>query len=282
MIRINCLVDWGKSFVDTNGSFYCGTTDEQKGRAAQILNTNHDLTIFFSDVHSRGSWEFEQNGGPYPVHNITDKDALALSDIVKGKTASPQLTDNLLNIVAGKKSGLWVPRSVFFQDWPYNVKPVYSLKDVENTFGVRRLTQMDPQDWLADKMYLVNAKHLFNGAAVELTGPFSHYDGIPDNEDNLVSMLRRSCDHYDHPQGKGLQFDVTGVVMGICIYQTASGIFQLFPKSTVNVIADSCTQLIYEPLGFKDSESANAAVKSMCMQLSGVHYISTAEYLGSG
>jgi hypothetical protein len=102
---INCLIDWGKAFVDVNGSFYCGTTKEQKDRAVEV-NKEADMHIYLADVHSRDSPEFLVNGGLFPAHNLVKKDQVDLEklQVEEGKTTSPELTDKLNAVVKIKKA----------------------------------------------------------------------------------------------------------------------------------------------------------------------------------
>src|SRR3989344_3697374 len=74
-LKIATWVDWGKSFVDETGNFYCGTTDEQKQNAKKI-SEGADLFLYLSDFHTRGSSEFIANGGLYPAHNLSSRDRL--------------------------------------------------------------------------------------------------------------------------------------------------------------------------------------------------------------
>ncbi len=273
MKTINVLVDWGKSFVDENGSFYCGTTEEQKNNAVRI-NERADLTLFLTDVHPRDSSEFISNGGLYPAHNLVKGDEYNLEelDVQPGQTTSPQLTDKLLQSVQGKSSGLIVPRHVFFQNYEGGKpRPAFSFEDVEDTFGVQRL---DPEDFLEGKIeYVINAKHMFNGSATQATDFLGEVSGVPSAEMNVFTLLKEM-----YGQGEELSFDITGVVMGICVYQTGSGIRQMFPKADINIIADAATHLVYEPLGFDTEQSADDAARRMCQQV-GINYITTAEYL---
>jgi len=271
--KINVLVDWGESFVDQNGSFYCGTTDGQKERAANIVN-DADLVLYLSDLHTRSSSEFVVNGGLYPAHNLRKRDWHDLDNlgVAPGKSVSPQLTEKLHSKVKDRRSGLIVPRHVFFQDYDRQIHPTpaFSLEDVEETFAVPRLDEQSFSDGKID--YVVCAKHMFNGTGQQFTGFLGRFPGVPDEDKTVFSLLKQQ-----YGQGKDLQFDVTGVVMGICIYQTASGIKQLFPKAAVNVIADACTHLIYAPLGIADEETGNLVARAMCQQV-GINYLSTAEY----
>jgi hypothetical protein len=271
-------VDWGQSFVDTDGSFYCGTTPEQKQTAAKV-SRSADLWLYLTDVHPRTSREFQAHGGLYPAHNLVKKDwpdAAALG-IAPGKNVSPEITAPLHAIVAGKPAGLIVPRHVFFQD--YNggrPVPCFSFRDVEETFGVRKL---DPVAFLDGAVqYVINAKHMFSGALLQSTewmnSPWSRElreseaaCGVPSIEMNVFTLLKEK-----YGQGEGLVINHTGVVMGICIYQTASGIKQIFPKAEVNIIADGATHLLTPHLGFSEQRAADQALHAMCQQV-GVNYL---------
>lgn len=275
MKKINVLVDFSESFTDKNGSFYSGTTDLQKENAVEI-NKSADETIYLIDIHTKKSLEFAVNGGLYPVHNLINSDWKYVNDlgIEDGKSVSPQLTALLYDTVKSKKSGLIVPRHVFFQDYngEKNFIPSFSFRDVEETFGVKKL---DSQRYLDEEVeYVVNAKHMFNGAALQATDWMGNFVDIPEKEMNIFSLIKEK-----YGQGQDLEFDISGVVMGICIYQTATGLRQIFPKSKINVIADACTHLVYAPLGFENEGIANDAAKRMCAQV-GINYLTTREYLG--
>jgi hypothetical protein len=274
-MKINVLVDWGKAFVDANGSFYCGTTEKQKDNAVKI-GKDSDLVLYFCDVHSRKSSEFLVNGGLYRVHNLVRKhwQRTEMLGVEPGKTVSPELTDKLYNLVKDKKSGLIVPRHVFFQDYDGEKypNPAFAFEDVEETFVG---TKLDAKEFLEGGIeYIVNAKHMFNGAGLQSTEWIGKVEGVPDMEMNALTLLKQK-----YGQGQSLKFDITGVVMGICIYQTATNIKQIFPKAEVNVIADACTHLVYAPLGIEDEEQGNFIAKKMCQHV-GVKYLTTKEYLG--
>jgi hypothetical protein len=273
-MKINVLVDWGESFVDENGNFYCGTTQEQKEKAAQI-NEGSDLTIYLVDIHSEDSSEFIENGGLYPSHNLLRRDRGSLDGLLTedGKTTSPELTGVLQERVKNKKAGLIVPRHVYFQNYDGgdNPQPAFSLEDVEETFGVPRL---DKEELFSGNIeYIVNAKHLFDGTAMQSTSWMGDFEGVPTEEENVFTLLKQK-----YGQGEDLEINLTGVVMGICVYQTASGIKQILPKSEVNIIADACTHLVYAPLGIADEDTGDFVAEKMCKQI-GVNYMTTEKYL---
>ncbi len=274
---IQVMVDWGRAFVDPNGSFYCGTTDEQKDIAVKIISGG-DLWLFLSDVHSRRSSEFQVNGGSYQTHNLVKRDwyDLELLGVAEGKTVSPELTDPLNDIVKSLPSGLIVPRHVFLQDYDgeslNKITPAFSFEDVENTFGARRLV---PVEFLDGKIkYVINAKHFFNGAGLQSTEWMGNIPGIPTIEMNAFTLIKEM-----YGKGRDIDFNLTGVVMGICMYQTGSGIKQIFPNANVNIIADGATHLLVPSLGFSNEREANSALQAMCKQV-GVNYITSREYLG--
>ena len=276
-LKIATWVDWGKSFVDEDGNFYCGTTIQEKQNARKI-SEGADIYLYLGDFHTRSSSEFTVNGGLYPAHNLIarDNDYNSQLGVPECKTTSPQLTDILLDMVKDKRSGLIVPRHVFFQDYDgqdvKDIKPAFNFQDVEKTYGVKRLNPVEFLDGGIE--YIVNAKHMFNGAGLQSTEWIGHVENIPQLEMNIFTLLKQK-----YGQGKGLQFDIDGVVMGICIYQTASGIKQIFPKAEVNIIADASTHLLIKELGFSEIGTADAAIKNMCKQV-GLNYTTTAEYLG--
>ncbi len=272
--KYGALVDFSKSFTDSNGSFYAGTTEEQKDNAVEVMKFM-DKNLYLVDVHTRQSPEFLTNGGVYPAHNLISKDDYGLDTLgVEGKTVSPQLTGKLYDVVKDKKSGLIVPRHVFFQNYngEPNPRPGFEFKDVEETFGIEKLVSQEFLDGGLD--YVVNAKHMFNGSAIQATDWMGNFKGVPDKEMNVFSLMKQK-----YGQGENLEFNIEGVVVGICIYQTASGLRQLFPKSQINVIADASTHLIYAPLGFENEDDANKAAKAMCSQV-GINYLTTKEFLG--
>lgn len=271
---VTVYVDFSKSFTDDNGSFTAHTTKDQK-LMARAVSERSDLVIYAVDVHTKKSSEFIVNNGIYPTHNLIKKDQnnLELLGVSPEQTVSPQLTQILYDFVKDKKSGLIVPRHVFFQDFngEKNPKPAFSFEDVEETFGVRKL---DPVQFLdGDIEYVVNAKHMFNGASLQSTEWMGHVDGVPDMEMNVFTLLKQM-----YGQGEDLIFNFVGVVMGICIYQTSSNTRQIFPNSEINVIVDASTHLISKSLGFGDVESADKAIDSMCKQV-GINYITAQEFI---
>ncbi|MBI2666541.1 hypothetical protein HYX13_02925, partial [Candidatus Woesearchaeota archaeon] len=183
---IKVFVDFSESFTSPNGSFYCGTTEEQKDNAVKVAQSG-DLILYLVDVHTRGSSEFIVNGGAFPAHHLIKKDHYALDQlgVEAGKTVSPQLTQKLYDLVKDKRSGLIVPRHVFFQDYngEENPQPSFAFEDVEETFGVKRLNSKEFLDGGIE--YVVNAKHMFNGTALQATNWMGDFAGVPVQEMNI-------------------------------------------------------------------------------------------------
>lgn len=269
------LIDWGVSFVDPEGSFYCGTTEEQKANAAAVATTS-DLIVYFSDIHTWKSAEFTVNGGLYPAHNLIMRDCHHLRELRVPAFCkiSPVLTHKLQTVVANRESGLLVPRHVYFQDYDGEIsfEPSFCIEDVEETFTIQRL---DP-DKLLDGViqYVINAKHMFNGAALQAGFWLDPFVPLKSHESHVLSILKEK-----YGLGNNLEINITGVVMGICVYQTASGIKQWFPRATVNIIVDGCTHLIHPSLGIADINTGNLVAQKMCQQI-GIGYITSDEYLG--
>ncbi|MFC1723964.1 hypothetical protein ACFL0V_07550, partial [Nanoarchaeota archaeon] len=215
MKEVTILTDFGEAFVDENGSFPCGTTDEQKRNAVKVVE-GADYVIEWTDVHPRSSSEFVVNGGLYLTHNLLKKDQYNLEElgVQPGQTVNPTLTKILYDAVKHRRSGLIVPRHVFFQDYngESDYRPSFTFQDVEDTFGVQKLDAQEFLDGGIDRV--VNAKHMFNGAGLQSTEWLGHVHGVPDMEMNAATLLKQQ-----YGQGKDLRINVTGVVMSICVYQ---------------------------------------------------------------
>lgn len=284
VFRVQVLVDWSRAFVDKNGTLYCGTTDAHKDIAAMLMK-DADLYVYVVDVHSEKSPEFLANEGKHPTHNLVgfdmpnyyDEATLKRLGIEEGKTASCRLTQKLDDIVSKLPSGLIVPRHVFLQSYdaePLNqVKAEFSFDDAEKTFGVKRLNS---GEFLGGAIkYVINAKHKYDGTGRKSTEWMGHIEGVPDMEMNVFTLLQQK-----YGQGRDLEFNLTGVVSGICVYRTAGGLAEDFQRAKINVIADAVTHLLVPQLGLADEDTASLVIKKMCQQL-GVNYITSAQYLGT-
>lgn len=116
IIIIANLIDWSKAFTSKNGSFYCGTTDEQKQNTVKILNLA-DLVIENTDLHPLNAPEFRINGGLFPVHNVVLSEQYDANFIymitpegkelkLETKTLSPQLTEIIEQSIRERKKHL--------------------------------------------------------------------------------------------------------------------------------------------------------------------------------
>jgi hypothetical protein len=281
-VLIVCLVDWSKSFVDKNGSFYSGTTARQKKNAATAANLA-DLVIFSTDMHPISSEENAINGGLYPAHNIggywkyghnfvyfvtpTGK-RLALGT----KTMSPELTSEIEETLEDRKAGIVVPREIYFQGGARS--PWISPKEIEKTFGKRIISVEGLVR--GDHSFIVAPKQYFDATRLDsdITLPRGIHKGIPDVNYNLYSLLklRYPAESYE------LVFVNTGVVEGICRLHTSVGLRQMFKSSRVLNLTDATTPLVGVGLGFGTAQQSRDAYVRVCKDV-GVEYMSTAKFL---
>jgi len=260
-VYIGVNIDWSKSFTDPNGGFYCGTTQEQKELTARLMPLM-DLVIYTTDFHSVRSKEFGINGGLWPLHNVaeflkTDPEALGLP---KGASISPRQTKTIDDLVNKSKTGIIVPKHVYYQDGD---APTFLPRDVEQAFGEKIIT---PEQFIAGGFSYIIAPKIFFDA----TRTVSDYAlpeakeqmglGIPDKDFNVFSLLRKK-----YPANKyDLVFINTGVVENICRHYTSTGQRQLFPDSRVINPIGATTELAGIGLGFDDRNQ----VKDACMRIS--------------
>jgi len=283
IIRISNLIDWSKSFVDENGSFYCGTTDEQKQNAARIIQQS-DLVINNMDLHPVTAPEYSTNGGLYPVHNLVKPwqytpdfiynispqgEALSLGD----KTLSPQLTD-ILNeaAVQHQKGGIIVPRGVYFQG--EYITPFCIPEDIEQTFKQQIITSN--QFIEGDYHYITAPKQYFDATRLDSDTalPSAQYKNIPQNNYNVYSLLKRKFPS----QYYNLIFINTGVVEGICRLHTSIGMRQMFPFDRIINISDATTPLYGVGLGYRTADESRKASMQVCRDI-GIEYMTTEECL---
>ncbi|MCP5105785.1 MAG: hypothetical protein GY950_20525 [bacterium] len=281
-VRICNLIDWSKSFVDKNGSFYCGTTDEQKRNAAQIV-AQSDLVIATMDLHPVTAPEHAVNGGLYPVHNavnpaqyptdflymITSKgEEFRLGD----KTLSPQLTGILNDSASGGREGILVPRGVYFQG--ENQTPFCQPRDIETTFHNKIISK---EEFLEEDFHYITApKQYFDATRldIDITLPDTQIQGVPSQNYNIYTLLKKK---YPPTQYK-LVFINTGVVEGICRLHTSIGLRQMFPFDRIVNISNATTPLYGVGLGYETAEESRQASKRVCKDI-GIEYMTTEECL---
>ena len=282
-VLISNLIDWSKSFVDENGSFYCGTTVDQKQNAARIIELA-DLVISTLDLHPVTAPEHSVNGGLYPVHNAVkpwvygpdfiytlspEGERMPLGD----KTLSPELTW-ILNEAASyeRKAALMVPRGVYFQG--ENDSPFCSPADIEDTY---RLKIIRKEDFLeGDYDYITAPKQYFDATRLDsdISLPDDEIPGVPLQNFNVFSLLKRR-----YPAERfNLVFINTGVVEGICRLHTSIGLRQMFPFDRIINIADATTPLYGVGLGYKTADESRKASSQVCRDI-GIEYMTTEECL---
>ncbi|RPI74237.1 MAG: hypothetical protein EHM45_19440 [Desulfobacteraceae bacterium] len=274
-------IDWSESFVDANGSFYCGATAEQKQNAARLAEAA-DLIIYAADLHPLEADEFAVNGGLYPVHNTLYPERLKPDFVymrtaqseklpLRNKTTSPRLTDLLAQAVKGRKSGLLVPRDIYFQ--ASETRPFCAPGDIEETFRQPLVSEMA---FLKENFqFMIAPKKYFDATRLGNTGPLP-----PDQNDlplwnvNVFNLLVRK-----YPTEKfELWLINTGVVESICLLHTSIGLKQLFPRARVINVADATTPLYGLGLGFASAVESRTACERICREV-GIEYLSTAECL---
>jgi hypothetical protein len=272
------LIDWSISFTSKNGSFYCGTTNEQKEKTAKIIEIA-DIVINVTDLHPLSSYEYKINGGLYPAHNIVDPtkygkdfvymlgasgEELKLDD----KSMSPCLTDIINESVKGRKDGIIVPRSVYFQD--DNKEPICSPNDIENTFGSKIISKKEFLD--GDFNFIIAPKQYWDGTRIDCEEdiPKDKYDKIPESNYNVFTLLKQKYpkDKYD------LIFINTGVVEGICRLHTSVGVRHLFRQNRIINISDATTPLYGIGLGFETDQQSRDACMRVGKDL-GIDYMTT-------
>jgi len=287
IIRVCNLIDWSKSFVDENGSFYCGTTDVQKRNAAEIIE-RAELVIATMDLHPVSAPEHAVNGGLYPVHNAVkpweyspdfvymktqDGEELRLGD----KTLSPELTGILSDAASAsntskEKGGLIVPREVYFQE--ENQSIFCQPDDIEATFHQKIITKDDFLE--GDFDYITAPKKYFDATRLDsvITLPDVEIKGVPEQNFNIYSLLKKKFP----PDKYELVFINTGVVEGICRLHTSIGLRQMFPFDRIINISNATTPLYGIGLGYKTAEESRQASTRVCKDI-GIEYMTTEECL---
>jgi hypothetical protein len=282
VIRICNLIDWSKSFVDENGSFYCGTNIEQKRNAAEIIK-RADLVINNMDLHPVTAPEHAVNGGLYPVHNAVkpweygpdfvymitpEGEDLRLED----KTVSPELTGILSDAATRGRKGIIVPRSVYFQGESHT--PFCTPRDIEETFKKRIISKEEFLE--GDYDYITAPKQYFDATRLDsdISLPRDDIKGVPQQNFNIYSLLKLKFP----PDTYELVFINTGVVEGICRLHTSIGLRQMFPFDRIINISDATTPLYGVGLGYETADQSRQASARVCKDI-GIEYMTTEECL---
>lgn len=282
LVRICNLIDWSKSFVDVNGSFYCGTDDEQKLNAAKIIEAS-DMVIASMDLHPVTAPEHTVNGGLYPVHNAVNPwqygpdfvylvtpegEELQLGD----KTLSPELTAILSDAAAPRKPGIIVPREVYFQQRDNGT--FCQPKDIEATFNYKIINKNEFLE--GDFDYITAPKQYFDATRLDsdIMLPDTEIEGVPALNFNVFSLLKKKFSSDTHE----LVFINTGVVEGICRLHTSIGLRQMFPFDRIINISNATTPLYGVGLGYNSAEESRQASTRVCKDI-GIEYMTTEECL---
>lgn len=284
IIRVCNLIDWSKSFVDENGSFYSGTTEEQKWNAAKTIRQS-EIVIATMDLHPVTAPEHAVNGGLYPVHNAVNPWNYGPDFIymithngeklrLGAKTLSPELTAILHETASASKQGkgLLVPRGVYFQG---ENQSVFCLPaDIEATFQDKIITKEQFLD--GDFDYITAPKQFFDATRLDsdIMLPDIAIEGVPSQNYNIYSLLKKKFP----PDKYELVFINTGVVEGICRLHTSIGLRQMFPFDRIINISDATTPLYGVGLGYKTPDESRQASTRVCKDI-GIEYMTTDECL---
>lgn len=250
-LYVGVNIDWSKSFVDSNGGFYCGTTDEQKSLTARLM-PHLDLVVSTTDFHSIRGREFKMNGGMWPLHNVAefrDLDVTAFG-LEQGKTISPEQTETIDREINKTKSGIIVPRHVYFQD---GNDPSFSPATVERAFGEKIITA---NEFISGEFTYVVAPKVHYDATTVLSAramPQNHLEGIPDEEFTVFDLIQEK-----YAGQREIVYIGTGVVDNICRHYTTTGLRQKYGARVINVIG-ATTELYGIGLGFTERHQTRVA-----------------------
>jgi hypothetical protein len=277
-LLIASITDLSKSFVDENGSFYCGSTKEHKENAKKIVEAVLNaggIVVYNTDVHPYSSKEFSRNGGLYPIHNMPKKfwkEAYEENPELNGKLLSPELTDVVNDALKGVKTGIYAPRHVYFQDkGPTDLS--YEPEDIEKTFGERILFKDEFLN--EDYRYIIAPKKFFDATRLSTDihlGRGVNRTKMPKIEENIWSLI-----HEKYPE---TEYNITiinpSVVEGICSLYTASGQKQVFPDAKIITPSDGITPLV--GFAFETGQQSRDATKRIAADI-GIEYQTTDQIL---
>ena len=249
-IYVGVNIDWSKSFVDDNGGFYCGTTEEQKEKAARLM-PNLDLVVNTTDFHSIKAKEFKMNGGMWPLHNVAEFRNLNVKDfgLAEGTTISPEQTEVIDKEINKSKSGIVVPLHVYFQD---GNERSFTPGLVEEAFGNRITT---PEEFMKEEFtYIIAPKMHFDATTVisERLLP-KNREGLPENEYTIFDLINEK-----YSGKREIVYVGTGVVDNICRHYTTTGLRQKYGARIVNIVG-ATTELYGIGLGFENKQQVRDA-----------------------
>lgn len=250
-LYVGVNIDWSKSFVDQNGAFYCGTTEEQKNLAAELM-PYLDLVVNTTDFHSINSKEFVINGGMWPLHNVAEFRRLNVEDykLKPGITISPEQTELIDSKIKKEKPGMIVSRHVYFQD---GFIPSFNQELVEEAFSYRVIS---PEEFIeGDYDYIISPKTHFDATTIigSRLLPKGKFSGIPDEEFTVFDLIQEK-----YHGKKNIVYVGTGVVDNICRHYTSAGLRQKYGARVINVIG-ATTELYGIGLGFTERNQTRLA-----------------------
>jgi hypothetical protein len=261
-------VDLSKSFVDPVGTFYCGTTEEQKANAARLAAAA-DWNLYCTDLHPMSSNEFSINGGLYPLHSVPRADELDMAAYgLAGKTASPRLTEVVAERIDRSCAGIYAPRQLYYQEPDGSLS--FTPEDVEATFGLPIITE--EQFLSGGYTYVVMPKYFFDSTRLTIDPDLEAAPappGVPRRNLTVFSLIKKR-----RKRGEGLVFIVPSVVENICTHHTASGIRQDFPLARVIIPSDAVTPLAGVGLGFETGSQVGIACTGLARDI-GIEYKTT-------
>lgn len=254
-LYVGLNVDWSKSFTDENGGFYCGTTRKEKQLAAQLM-PYMDIVINATDFHSINSAEFKRNGGMWPFHNVAEFRRINVKDygLDENTTISPEQTYIIDKEINKTKSGIVVPRHVYFQD----KKHLSFTPDlVEEAFGHKIIT---PEEFFKEEFtYIIAPKMHFDATTLvsEYMLTQDKISRIPDKEFTVFDLIEKK-----YGGKRKVVYLGTGVVDNICRHYSVTGIKQKYDARVVNIIG-ATTELAGIGLGFEHKHQ----VKDACQRI---------------
>lgn len=245
-LYVGVNIDWSKSFVDSNGGFYCGTTEEQKKLAAELM-PQLDLVVNTTDFHSIKSKEFKINGGIWPLHNVAEFREIDVTDygLNDGMTISPEQTDIIDKEIDKSLTGIVVSRHVYFQG---GEDLAFSPDLVEKAFGHKIIT---PEEFMREKFtYLIAPKTHFDATTVvsEFGLPNKRISRVPDQEYTVFDLIQEK-----YGKNHEIVYIGTGVVDNICRHYTTTGLKQKYGSRVVNLVG-ATTELYGIGLGFENKQ----------------------------
>lgn len=287
-INIAVIVDMSKSFVDPDGTFYCGAKEGTLENAAAIAKMS-DLAIFTTDVHPWDANEFLESPAKgiakYPAHNLIRFSNADLAKLrgydgksLEGKNASPLLTQAIRDALRGRVSGIVTPEEVLYQDRTNAKARSFSRYDVEVTFNFHNtyiMKEISPQEFLErDYGFIIAPKNKFDATALESSLFMPQSNNNFNGNFNIFTLIKEK--YYNN--GYEINFIVPGVVENICIRETSAGLRQMFPCSRIIVPEDAITPLYGVGLGFEEAMNVKDSCKALGKDI-GIEYMLTRHIL---